>query len=158
MKRTSCTLSAAALLLAVVLLAPATPLAAQAGKVPITLDGAPPSPDALFSPAVRVGDVIFLSGSIGSVPGQGLVEGGIRAEARQVILNLERSLQAAGAGLDDLAKCTVFLADIGEFAAMNEVWLEMIPSPRPARSTVAVAALVRDARIEIECMAAAPAG
>lgn len=137
-------------------LAPAT-VSAQATKEPITLDGSPPSPNALFTPAIRVGDILFLSGTLGTVPGQGLVEGGVPAETRQAIQNMSRVLEAAGASLEDLVKCTVYLADIDDFRAMNEVYRELMPPPRPTRTTVAVSGLAANANIEIECMAVAPA-
>src|SRR5690554_6731018 len=108
-----------------------------------------------YSPGVRVGNLIFLSGAIGSRPGQGLVEGGIEAETRQVLENLRNVLRAAGADMEDVVKCTVFLADIGDFQAMNRVYREFFPQDPPARSTVA-ADLVAGARVEIECIAVAP--
>jgi reactive intermediate/imine deaminase len=108
-----------------------------------------------YSPAVRVGDLIFLSGAIGSRPGEGLVSGGIEAETRQVLENLRNVLRAAGADMDDVVKCTVFLADIGDFQAMNRVYREFFPQDPPARSTVATG-LVAGARVEIECIAVAP--
>lgn len=119
----------------------------------------PSSP--LFSAGVRSGDLIFLSGMIGAVPGVSparLADGGIRAEARQALDNIVDVLGAAGATLDDVVKCTVFLADIDEYGAMNEVYAEYFPEDPPARSTVAGSGLALGARIEIECVAAAPAG
>jgi 2-iminobutanoate/2-iminopropanoate deaminase len=113
------------------------------------------SPIGPYSPAVRVGDLIFLSGAIGTRPGEGLVEGGIEAETRQVLENLRNVLRAAGADMDDVVKCTVFLADIADFEAMNRVYREFFPHDPPARSTVA-AELVAGARVEIECIAVAP--
>lgn len=108
-----------------------------------------------YSPAVRVGNLIFLSGAIGSRPGEGLVEGGIEAETRQVLENLRNVLRAAGADMEDVVKCTVFLADIADFQAMNRVYREFFPQDPPARSTVATG-LVAGARVEIECIAVAP--
>ncbi|NIP81782.1 MAG: RidA family protein, partial [Gemmatimonadetes bacterium] len=99
---------------------------APAGQV---LEGLP------FSPAVRTGDLIFLSGSVGNRPGtRELVPGGVGAETRQALENLRSVLEAAGAGLDDVVKCTVFLADMGDYAAMNEVYAEVFGDPPPARS------------------------
>ena len=115
----------------------------------------------VFSSAVRSGDFIFLSGALGALPGVApprLVEGGIRAETRQTLENIVAVLEAAGATLDDLVKCTVFLADIDDYAAMNEVYLEFFPSDPPARSAVAGSGLALGALVEIECIAAAPAG
>jgi 2-iminobutanoate/2-iminopropanoate deaminase len=118
-------------------------------------------PDArpgVLSPAVRVGDLLFLSGVMGTKPGGGgLAEGGIEGQTRQALENVKSALALAGAKLEDVAKCTVFLTDAANFAAMNQVYREFFPTDPPARSTVAVAALVvPNALIEIECTAAAP--
>jgi len=110
----------------------------------------------LFSRAVRVGDLLFLSGALGTVPGQGLAEGGVQAETRQAIQNMQGVLEQAGATLNDLVKCTVFLADMADYGPMNEVYREMIPSPKPARSAIGVNGLALSASVEIECIAAAP--
>jgi len=107
-----------------------------------------------FSPAVRVGDVIYLSGQIGNRIGtRELVPGGIAAETRQTLENIGTVLQSAGSSLDRVFKCTVFLADIGDYAAMNEVYAGFFPKDPPARSTVAGSGLALGARVEIECMA-----
>lgn len=113
----------------------------------------------VFSSAVRSGDLVFLSGQVGAlsdVDPPRLVEGGIEAETRQAMENIVAVLEAAGAGLDDVLKCTVFLADIDEYAAMNEVYMEYFPVDPPARSALAAAGLALGARVEIECIAAAP--
>lgn len=115
----------------------------------------------VFSSAVRSGDLIFLSGSLGAVPGVSpprLVEGGIDAETRQTMENIIVVLDAAGATLEDLVKCTVFLADIDDYAAMNAVYLEYFPVDPPARSAVAGSGLALGALVEIECIAAVPEG
>ncbi len=115
----------------------------------------------VFSSGVRSGDFIFLSGAIGALPGVSpptLVEGGIRAEARQAMDNLGAVLEAAGAGWEDVVKCTVFLADMADYAAFNEVYQEYFPSDPPARSALAAAGLAFDAKVEVECIAAAPEG
>ena len=111
----------------------------------------------VLSPAVRVGDVIFLSGVLGTKPGGGgLADGGIEGQTRQALENVKSSLELAGATMADVAKCTVFLSDVANFQAMNKVYREFFPTDPPARSTVAVAALVvPNALIEIECTAAA---
>jgi len=110
-----------------------------------------------FSPAVRSGDLIFLSGTIGTRPGtRELVEGGVGPETRQVLENIGAVLEAAGVELDDVVKCTVFLVDIGDYAAMNEVYAEVFGESPPARSTVAGSGLALGASVEIECIAAAP--
>jgi 2-iminobutanoate/2-iminopropanoate deaminase len=115
-------------------------------------------PDArpgVLSPAVRVGDMLFLSGVMGTKPGGGgLADGGIESQTRQALENVKSALALAGASMSDVAKCTVFLTDAANFAAMNQVYREFFPTDPPARSTVAVAALVApNALIEIECIA-----
>ena len=115
----------------------------------------------VFSSAVRSGDFIFLSGALGALPGVSpprLVEGGIGAETRQTMDNIITVLDAAGATLEDLVKCTVFLADIDDYAAMNAVYVEYFPSDPPARSAVAGSGLALGALVEIECIAAVPEG
>ena len=109
-----------------------------------------------FSAAVRAGEMVYLSGAIGHVRGEfRLVEGGIGPETRQALTYLKENLERAGSSLDRVVKCTVFLAAIEDFAAMNAVYREFFPTDPPARSTVAVAALVLGARIEVECIALA---
>jgi 2-iminobutanoate/2-iminopropanoate deaminase len=109
-----------------------------------------------FSSAVRVGDLLFLSGQIGNVPGtRKLAEGGITGQTRQALENIKAVLAFAGSSLDRAVKCTVFLADIQDFAAMNVVYATYFPKDPPARSTVAAKGLVGGARVEIECIAAA---
>jgi len=115
----------------------------------------------VFSSAVRSGDLIFLSGAIGALPGVSpptLAEGGIVPETRQTMDNLATVLEAAGAGWGDVVKCTVFLADMSDYATFNEVYLEYFPEDPPARSALAAAGLAFDARVEVECIAAAPEG
>lgn len=128
-------------------------LAAQARKEVVQLPGATPSP--LLSSVVKVGDMLYLSGQLGTVPGRGLVEGGITAETKQTMDKIKEILEAAGSAMDRVVKCTVFLADIGDFRAMNEVYRTYFTSDPPARSTVGVGGLVLNARVEIECMALA---
>jgi reactive intermediate/imine deaminase len=107
-----------------------------------------------FSAAVRVGSVIYLSGQIGNRLGtREVVTGGVAAETRQALENIRTVLEAAGSSLDRVFKCTVFLADIGEYNAMNEVYAGFFPTDPPARSTVAGSGLALGARVEIECMA-----
>lgn len=116
----------------------------------------------VFSTAIRNGDLLWMSGQIGALPGvtpPTLVEGGIEAETRQVFENIRTVLSAAGLGLGDLVKCTVFLADIADFAAMNAVYAGYFEGiTPPARSTVAGSGLALGARVEIECVAGYPAG
>ena len=149
-RRFAVTLLAAALALAAGACATGRP---AARKQIIRPEGA--STAGPYSPAVRVGDLIFLSGAIGTRPGEGLVSGGVEAETRQVLENLRNVLRAAGADMSDVVKCTVFLADIRDFQAMNRVYREFFPQDPPARSTVASSGLVAGARVEIECIAAA---
>jgi reactive intermediate/imine deaminase len=114
-------------------------------------------PGGVLSTAVRVGDVIYLSGALGTKPGGGgLADGGIQGQTRQALENIKTSAQLAGVTMEDMVKCTVFLTDTKDFQAMNQVYREFFPKDPPARSTVAVAGLVVDgAVIEIECIAAA---
>lgn len=106
-----------------------------------------------FSSAVRVDKMLYLSGSIGLVPGtQQLAEGGIQGETRQVLENISQTLQTFGSSMDKVVKCTVFLADIQEWGAMNEVYRTFFPNP-PARSALGVSGLALDSRVEIECIA-----
>jgi 2-iminobutanoate/2-iminopropanoate deaminase len=117
----------------------------------------PGAPAGVLSPAVRVGDLLFLSGVLGTKPGGGgLADGGIEGQTRQALDNVKSALELAGASMADVAKCTVFLTDVANFQAMNKVYREFFPTDPPARSTVVVAALVvPNALIEIECTAAA---
>ena len=116
-------------------------------------------PDArpgVLSPAVRVGDMLFLSGVMGTAQGGKLADGGIEGQTRQALENVKSALALAGASMSDVAKCTVFLTDAANFQAMNKVYREFFPTDPPARSTVAVAALVLPGSLlEIECIAAA---
>lgn len=109
-----------------------------------------------FSPAVRAGDIIYLSGQVGVEPGsREIVAGGVAAETRQALENIRRILEYAGSSLDRVVKCTVFLKDIADYAEMNQVYATFFPSAPPARSTVAGSGLALGARVEIECLALA---
>src|SRR5256884_9591551 len=109
-----------------------------------------------FSSAVRVGDLLFLSGQIGNVPGtRRLADGGITGQTRQVLGNIKAVLAFAGSSLDRAVKCTVFLADIQDFAAMNAVYATYFPKDPPAPSTVAASRLAGGARGEVEWIATA---
>ena len=106
-----------------------------------------------YSQAIVSGEWIFTSGQIPLDPQTGeMVEGDVRAQTERVLLNLEAILEAAGASLRDVVKTTVYLADLNDFSAMNEVYARFFTDP-PARSTVQVARLPRDARVEIEAVA-----
>ncbi len=124
---------------------------------PIFLDIGSPLPAGMpFSAAVQQGDVLYLSGQLGVLPGTlTLPVGGIRAQARQAILNIESVLQANGRSLHDLIRCAVILADIGEWPIFNEVWQSMLQQPYPARSAFGVTGLALGGRVEIECTASA---
>ena len=111
------------------------------------------NPGTRFSEIVKVGNTLYLSGKIGSVPGQGLVEGGIQAETRQTLENIKATLEQNGASMSQVVKVTVFIADIAEFGQMNEIYTTFFTENPPARSTVAVSGLAANARIEIECIA-----
>jgi 2-iminobutanoate/2-iminopropanoate deaminase len=113
-----------------------------------------------YSPVRRVGDWVITSGQVGlttdSTGTARLVEGGTVAELRQVLQNVSEVLAVEGATLSDVVKTTVFLLDMSEFGAVNEVWVEFFTDNRPTRSAVAVAALPIGARIEVEAWAYAP--
>ena len=110
-----------------------------------------------FSPAVRAGDFIFLSGAVGNRPGTTeLVSSDVGVQTRQTMENLRTVLRAAGSDLDDVVKCTVFLVDMRDYAAMNAVYASFWDGAPPARSTVAGSGLAVGARVEIECVAYDP--
>ena len=115
----------------------------------------PAAPAAIgpYSQAVRSGGFLFTSGQIPLRSDGTLVEGDIRVQTRQVLENLRAVLEAGGATLDSVVKCTCFLADMDDFAAMNEVYGEFFGDTPPARSAVQVARLPRDVGIEIEAVA-----
>jgi 2-iminobutanoate/2-iminopropanoate deaminase len=106
-----------------------------------------------FSAAVRVGDTLYLSGMLGTKDRK-LVEGGVGPETAQTLANIAKRLEEHDLTMADVVKCSVFLADIADFAAMNEVYAGVFQPPRPTRTTVAVSGLALDAKIEIECIAA----
>ncbi len=107
-----------------------------------------------FSSAVIVGDVIYLSGEIGRAPGTTtLVEGGVGAQTTQIFENYATTLERIGSGLSDIVKCTVFLEDMDDYAAMNVAYAAAFPGDKPARSTMGVDGLAMGAALEIECLA-----
>ena len=112
------------------------------------------TPNGLFTPTIVVGDLVFTSGQIAvdAKTGQ-IVEGGIEAQTEQVFRNLATVLEAAGSNVDNIVKATVFLADMNDYNTMNELYRKHFKGDPPARTTVQVARLPRDARIEIEAVA-----
>jgi reactive intermediate/imine deaminase len=107
-----------------------------------------------FSEAVQVDDLLFLSGMIGNQPGtMNLAPGGIQGETRQTLENIKAAVLKYGSTMDRVVKCTVFLADIAEWGAMNEVYVTYFPNNKPARSALGVSGLALNARVEIECIA-----
>lgn len=116
----------------------------------LTPYGRPQNP---FSPAVRVGNWIFLAGQIGTDASGKLVPGGIQAEARQALNNIKDVLEKSGSSLDRVVKCTVFMADMKEWPAMNEIYATYFRNHFPARSAFGSTGLALNARMEIECIA-----
>lgn len=108
-----------------------------------------------FSPAVRVGNLLYLSGQLGT-DSTGLVKGGIEAETRQALTNIKTLLEANGSSMDHVVKCLVMLADIGEWAKMNGVYVTFFPVHKPARSAFGATGLALGGRLEIECIATLP--
>lgn len=112
-----------------------------------------------FSEAVRYDGVLYLSGMVGLVPGTDtLAAGGIEGEARQTLENIRAVLERYGSSMDRVVKCTIFLADIGEWETFNEVYRGFFDGEFPARSALGAAGLALDARVEVECLAAAGDG
>jgi 2-iminobutanoate/2-iminopropanoate deaminase len=112
-----------------------------------------------YSQAIRVGDLVFTAGQLGLDPATGELAGdGVAEQAERALANLAAILGAAGSGLDRLVKVTVFLAEIGDWPAVNEVYARVVPEPFPARSAFAVKDLPKGARVEIEAVAATGAG
>ena len=107
-----------------------------------------------YSQAIEVGNLVFTSGQLPIDPATGAFpEGGIKEQARQSLLNIQAILKEAGLTMNNVVKTTVFMADIGDFADMNEVYAEFFSEPYPARSAVAVKTLPKDAMLEIEVVA-----
>ena len=118
-------------------------------KAPAPFQGAP------YSQAIAHGGLVFVSGQLGIDPDGNVVEGGIAEQTEQVMQNLAAILEAAGTSLRNVVKATIFLADLGDFQAMNEVYARHVGDEPPARATFQVAALPSGALIEIEVIAAA---
>ena len=116
----------------------------------------PGAPKAIgpYSPAIRAGQLLFVSGQVAIDPATGnMISGGIADQTRRVLDNVGELLLAAGRSFGDVARTTVFLADMNDFAGMNEVYGEYFAEPYPARATVQVARLPKDARVEIDVIA-----
>jgi 2-iminobutanoate/2-iminopropanoate deaminase len=116
-------------------------------QAPAPFQGAP------YNQAVRVGELVFVAGQLGLTPGATTIEGSIAEQTERVMRNLSAILVEAGSSLERLVKTTVFLQDLGDFAAMNEVYARHVGDQPPARSTVEVAALPSGALVEIEAVA-----
>ena len=125
-------------------------------RTPVT-DPCAPKAIGPYSPAIRAGNLLFLSGQIPIDPASGsLVEGDIAAQTDRVMRNIAALLAAAGAGFEHVVRTTVFLADMNEFAAMNACYARYVVDPPPARATVQVARLPLDVRVEIDAIAVIP--
>src|ERR1700733_8456488 len=113
-----------------------------------------------FSPAVRVGELVYLSGQIGTKPGDvsAVVPGGIEAETRQAMENIRATLEKSGSSMDRVVKCTVMLSDMKDWPAMNAVYASYFPTAKPARSSFGATGLALGAKVEIECLALAGRG
>jgi reactive intermediate/imine deaminase len=110
-----------------------------------------------FTPAVQVGDILYLAGQIGTAASAqgGVVPGGIQAETRATMMNIKDVLEKSGSSMEHVFKCTVFMADMKEWDAMNEVYTSFFPNHKPARSALGANGLALNAKVEIECLAKA---
>jgi len=125
-------------------------------RIAVTSDDAPKA-QGVYTPAIRAGQLLFVSGQIPVDPRTGeIVDGDISAQADQSLRNVGALLKAAGVGWEHVVRTTVFLADMNDFAAMNLVYAQYVVDPAPARATVQVARLPRDVRIEIDAIAIIP--
>jgi len=125
-------------------------------RIAVTSDDAPKA-QGVYTPAIRAGQLLFVSGQIPVDPHTGeIVDGDISAQADRSLRNVGALLKAAGVGWEHVVRTTVFLADMNDFAAMNLVYAQYVVDPAPARATVQVARLPRDVRIEIDAIAIIP--
>ena len=115
--------------------------------------GGAPAAIGPYSQGIRSGDMLFCSGQIGLDPATGDLVDGVEGQCERALKNLQSVLDAAGLWFDDVVKTTIFLADIGDFAAINAIYAKFMPDPPPARSTFQVAALPKGGLIEIEAIA-----
>ncbi len=155
-RRKSVVLPFAALALATMMIAgpAARPLAAQQ---PVKAEFNEPSPSGTLSRSVKVGQTIYLAGVLGTSDGA-LVPGGIVPETKQALTNMTGVLERAGATIDDVVQCTVFVADMKDVPAMNGAYIPFFTKHRPARTALAASGLALDARVEIQCVAVVGAG
>jgi 2-iminobutanoate/2-iminopropanoate deaminase len=134
-----------------VVTAPSSAPLANSTRKQVLVPGSGPSP---LSAVVRAGELVFVSGQLGFPQGsRELVPGGVGPETEAALANVSANLSKAGLGMEDVVKCTVFLADIADFQTMNAAYTKAFPKEPPARSTIAAAALVLKAKVEIECIA-----
>ncbi|MFT4769197.1 MAG: 2-iminobutanoate/2-iminopropanoate deaminase [Glaciecola sp.] len=137
-----------------VLLAVSIGTSVQAAEVSFLNSSGSLAADLPFSESVRVGDTIYLSGQLGTLPGEmSTVPGGIVAESIQTLTNIRNTLAAQSLTMNDVVKCTVMLADISEWGAFNKVYTAFFSKPYPARSAFAASGLALGARVEVECIA-----
>jgi 2-iminobutanoate/2-iminopropanoate deaminase len=123
-------------------------------KVVIRSEAAPaPFQGAPYNQAIRAGELVFVAGQLGLKPGDASVEGDIAVQTEQVMRNLSAILDAAGSSLANLVKTTVYLVDLGDFAAMNEVYARHVGDRPPARATIEISKLPSGALVEIEAVA-----
>jgi 2-iminobutanoate/2-iminopropanoate deaminase len=111
-----------------------------------------PRPQAVFSPAVRFGNLLFVSGQIGTDSAGRLVAGGIQTEGRQALNNMRTTLERYGSSLDRVVQCTIFLADMKDYQDFNQIYATYFRARKPARSAVAVSGLAANAHVEVECI------
>ena len=142
------------LILWVFLIAVTSTNAVLAAEVEFHADGPLKEMGPPFSESVRAGDLLFLSGQIGSGPDGKLVPGGIEAETNQILLNIAATLERQSLGMKNVVKCTVFLADIADWPAFNVIYKKHFTAPYPARSALGANGLALNARVEVECIAA----
>jgi len=142
-------------LLALACASPPPPPAPEAAAIEFLNSGKVLPPNLPFSEAVRVGDLLVMSGQVGVQPGTlTLAPGGLAGEARQTMENIKTVLEAHGYTMRDVVKCTVMMADISEWAAFNEIYQTYFTAPYPSRSAFGTNGLAIGARVEVECIAA----
>jgi len=119
-----------------------------------TIEGVQPGHET-YSQVVEAGGLVFVAGQVGSAPGYpGAVPGGVGAEMRAAFIHVSRLLEAVGLGLEDVVRCVVYLTDMGNFAAMDQVFRGLFPTDPPVRAAVGVSGLARDFCVEVEVTAA----